>query len=319
MQNRDDDYVLNKKEEKIVKYIKRGGVIGIGFILSLLFFLFFCFYSFSENEQAVITTFGKPEAVTVTGGHVKWPFIQEVHIVTKETRGISIGYDLETNVTIDRESVMITSDYNFVSTDFNIEYYISDPIKFLYNSSDPIGILKNLAQSIIRDTIGSYTVDEVITDGKSAIQAEVKAALINRMNEEDIGVMVQNVSIQDAEPPTTSVNDAFKKVETAKQGKETAINNANKYASEKLPAAKAQADSIVKSAEAEKQSRINEGQGQTKRFSEMYNEYVKYPGITKQRMFYETMEEVLPKMQIIIDNGNGTNTIIPSDILKGGQ
>ena len=134
------------------------------------------------------------------------------------------------------------------------------------------------------------------------------------MEEEDLGIQLVNITIQDAEPPTTEVLDAFKAVETAKQGKETAVNNANKYRSEQMPAAEAQADQIIQQAEGEKASRINEATGQAERFNAMYEEYVQYPLITKQRMFYEAMEEILPDMKVIIQDESGnTLNLLPLD------
>ena len=107
--------------------------------------------------------------------------------------------------------------------------------------------------------------------------------------------------------------EAFKNVETAKQGKETAINNANKYRNEKLPDAQAEADRIIKEAEAYKEERINEAAGQVARFNAMYEEYVKNPTITRQRMFYEAMEEVLPDLELIIDSADGVQKVLPLD------
>ncbi len=115
-----------------------------------------------------------------------------------------------------------------------------------------------------------------------------------------------NITIQDAQPPTTEVIAAFKEVETAKQGKETALNNANKYRNEQIPEAKAEADKILQNAQAQKESRINEAEGQVARFNSMYEEYIKYPTITKQRMFFETMEDVMPEMKVIIQSGDGS-------------
>lgn len=211
---------------------------------------------------------------------------------------------------------MITSDFNFVNVDFFIEYKVIDPIKVTYNSEDPIGILKNLVQGCIRSVIGSYSVDDVITTGKNQIQATLKEEIIERLELYDLGIQLVNITIQDSEPPTTEVMEAFKAVETAKQGKETAINNANKYKNEKEPEAEAKIDKIMKEAEAEKSSRISEAQGQASRFNDMYQEYRKNPTITKQRMFYEAMEELLPELKVIIDNSNGnTQKIIPIDSL----
>ena len=165
----------------------------------------------------------------------------------------------------------------------------------------------------IISTIGIYNVDDVITTGKTTIQSEIKEKLTNRMIEEDIGLSVVNITIQDAFPPTTEVMNAFKNVENAKQGKETAINNANKDRNEKIPQAEAECDQIIKNAEAEKEARINEAQGQVSRFEQMYAEYSKYPLITKQRMFYETMEELLPGMKVYLVDESGTQKLLPLD------
>ena len=201
---------------------------------------------------------------------------------------------------------MITSDYNFIRVDFYAEYRISDPVKALYASQDPVVILDNIAQNCIRTTIGSYTVDAVLTTGKNEIQANIKQMIMDKLEAYDIGIQLVNITIQDAQPPTTEVITAFKAVETAKQGKETALNNANKYRNEQIPQAKAEADKILQDAQAEKESRINEAEGQVARFNSMYEEYIKYPTITKQRMFYETMEDVMPGMKIIIQGAEGS-------------
>lgn len=207
---------------------------------------------------------------------------------------------------------MITSDYNFVNVDFFVEYRFSDPAKAVFASKQPVAILKNISQSCIRTVIGSYPVDDVLTTGKNEIQAAIKEMIIARLAEHDIGIQLVNITIQDSEPPTTEVMEAFKAVETAKQGKETALNNANKYRNEQLPQAQAKADGIIKDAEAKKTERINEATAQVARFNAMYQEYIKNPAVTKQRMFFETMEDVLPGLKVVIESPNGdTQTIYP--------
>lgn len=285
-----------------------AGVVGLGSA-----------YQIREQEQVVLTTLGKAEAVTEPGLHFKIPFIQQIQKVNTTIQGFAIGYDEETNETITSEAVMITSDYNFIDVDFFIEYKVSDPVKAVYASSDPQKILKNLAQSSIRNVIGSYDVDSVLTTGKNEIQASIKEVLTDQLEKHDIGLTLVNVTIQDSEPPTAEIMEAFKNVETAKQGKETAINNANKYRNEKLPTAEAEADKIIKEAEAYKQERINEATGQVARFNAMYEEYIKNPTITKQRMFYEAMEEVLPDLELIIDSSNGVQKILPLDSFFGTE
>lgn len=293
------------------------------------------FYTLSENEMAVVTTFGRPTSVMTSGPKFKYPFIQKVYKMSKEIRGMAIGYDntYDTQdpsysenhpMPVTSESEMITKDFNFVNVDFYIEYQIVDPIKAYINSASSTDILKNLAQSYIRDTVGSYSVDEVITTGKTEIQGKVKALLSERLEQEDIGIGIYNVTIQDAEPPTEAVNNAFKAVEDAKQGMDTKLNEAKKYQSEQVPAANAKADKAARDAEAYRQQRISEAEGQVSRFNDMYEEYIKYPLITKKRMFYETMEEVLPDLKVIINGSDGTQTMLPLDSFvsnpeKGGE
>ena len=207
---------------------------------------------------------------------------------------------------------MITSDFNFIDVDFYVEYRYSDPIKAVYASKQPLDILKTISQSCIRTVIGSYNVDDVLTTGKSEIQSSIKEMILKRLEEHDIGVQLVNITIQDSEPPTARVMEAFKAVETAKQGKETALNNANKYRNEQLPSAQAKADGILKDAEAKKTERINEATAQVERFNAMYAEYIKNAAVTKERMFYETMEEVLPDLKVIIESPSGEmQTIYP--------
>ena len=283
-------------------------------VLVVLVLSFNCYYTIGEQEQAVVTTFGNPAAVSTPGLHFKIPFIQKVTKVDTTIKGIAIGYDINTNLSREDESLMITSDYNFVNVDFFLEYKVSDPIKALYASENPVMILKNIAQGCIRSVVGTTDVDSVITTGKSEIQANIRSMIMAQLDEWDIGIQLVNISIQDAEPPTEAVIEAFKAVETAKQGKETAINNANKYRNEKLPSAEAQVDKILKEAEAKKEARINEAKGQAARFNELYEEYIKYPLITKQRMYYEAMQELLPDLEVIIDNGDGSvQKILPLD------
>ncbi|HNW04431.1 MAG TPA: FtsH protease activity modulator HflK [Oscillospiraceae bacterium] len=288
--------------------------LGLVAALLALSIAFGSFYQLQEDEYAVISTFGKPSVVSTPGLKFKLPFIQQKTIVSKATKGFSIGYNLNTDETVEDESVMISVDFNFVDVDFYVEYRVTDPIKYLYGSREPVEILRMLCQSYIRDTIGLYEVDDVITTGKSEIQAAIKEKITNRLEKEDLGIALVNIAMQDAIPPTVEVQQAFKQVETAKQDAETAINNANKYANEVLPAAEADADEILQRAAAYKESRIAEAEGQASRFSELYAEYAKFPAITKQRLFYETVSGIFPEMKVVILGKDGSvDTMLPLD------
>lgn len=298
-------------ERRFKRTRKTAGMVAAVVIIAL--FGFDSFYNIQEQEQAVLTTFGVAKNVSEPGLHFKLPIIQKVRKVNTTIQGFSIGYDLENNESQEGDSLMITRDYNFVNVDFFIEYKVADPVKAVYASKEPELVLENISKSCIRSVIGSYDVDEVLTTGKNEIQSKIRDMIIGQLEKHDIGLQVMQVTIQDSEPPTEAVMEAFKAVETAKQGKETAINNANKYRNEKLPGAAAEIDKIKQDAEAEKTRRINEANAEVAKFNAMYEEYRKNPEVTKQRMFYEAMEDVLPRLKVIIDGTDKTNTLLPLD------
>ncbi|MBR1392164.1 MAG: FtsH protease activity modulator HflK [Lachnospiraceae bacterium] len=302
-----DDDSKGKGRTTIKKVVRISVTIAAAFFICIL--LLSSMYTVKETESVVITTFGKAALVDEKGLHFKIPFVQKATRVDTTVRGIEIGYGEEADgstYSVERESIMITSDYNFIDCDFYISYQVTDPIKYLYRSDNPDLILKNIAMSSIRSTISAYTVDTAITTGKAQIQSNVRTMIMQELEEEDIGITLVDASIQDVEPPTDLVIEAFTAVETAKQGKESAINQANAYRNEQIPAAEAEADRIIREAEASKTARINEAKGQVSRFNAEYNEYKNYPLITKQRMFLETMEEVLPELKVVIDQGDGS-------------
>lgn len=333
-QDKADNVVYEQSEREEIKRQKksggnfRAGASAAGKSIAVVIVSAFLivsalnsYFMLTEQEMAVVTTFGNPSVVEASGLHFKIPYVQKVTKVSKAITGMQIGYttdperaagaSTDSPITIENESLMITKDFNLTNVDFYIEYMVTDPIQAVRHRTVYESIIKNLAQSYIRDTVGMYNVDEVITTGKTQIQERIKEQLTQRLVDENIGYGIYNVSIQDSEMPRSDVADAFKAVEDAKQGMETAINEAKKYQSENIPKAKAEADKLVQEAEAYKQERINEANGQVARFEDTYAEYIKYPLITKKRMFYETMEEILPDLKVIIDNGSGTQTVLP--------
>ena len=279
------------------------------------------FYSVSEDQQAVVTTFGAVTRTDTAGVHFKLPLIQNVQKVDVTTHGASIGYAIENSNQEwgEKENPqMITADFNLIDVDFYIEYKVNDPVAYLYNSEDPEAILNNVAMTSIRGIISDYKVDDVMTTAKSEIQQKIRDSVSEKLETRNIGLQLVNVMIQDVEPPTNEVMSAFKSVETAKQGADTAVNNANRYRNEQIPGAEAEADKIIQAAEAAKASRIAEAEGQVSRFNKMYEEYQKYPLITKKRLFYETMEDVLPDLEVIVTDGN-TQSILPLGALYSGM
>ena len=319
----------NQGKRKPTDFKKLGrAVLIVAVIVMLLIGAGTCFYTVDDKQQAVVTTFGKVTDVTDAGVHFMLPFgIQQVHKVdvivyqkielgyTTELKG---GYQTET-----KESTMITGDYNIVNVDFFVEYKISDPVQYLYSSNNPELILRNLIQSQVRNVVGSSTVDAVLTDGKENIQMQVKNLVTEILEEYDIGLTLVDVKIQDSEPPTQDVIEAFKAVETAKQQAETVVNDAKAYKNAKLPDAQAQADKLIQNAEYLKQKRINEAVEQVAMFEAMYAEYIQNPEITRSRMYYEAISQILPDVKLYINTASGDSSdvqmLLPLETLVEGK
>ncbi len=318
-------------EKKTVNFKKLKKMLTVGAVV-LLFIVAgtTCFYTVDDKQQAVVTTFGKVTDVTDAGVHFKLPFgIQQaqkvdVNVYQKFELGYETSEDGDGYKVNPEESSMITGDYNIVNIDFFVEYKISDPVAYLYSSNDPEVILRNLIQSQVRNVVGSTTVDAVLTDGKENIQMQVKDLVTQILAEYNIGLTLVDVKIQDSEPPTTEVIEAFKAVETAKQQAETVVNDAKAYQNAQLPQAQAEADKLIQNAEYLKQNRINDAVQQVAMFNAMYKEYAQNPEITKSRMYYEAISQILPGVKLYINTaeaGAGVQMLLPleSMVKTGGS
>ena len=296
-------------------------------VLVVLIGICSCFYTVDDKQQAVVTTLGRVSDITAPGLHFKLPYgIQKVNKVDVNVyQKIELGYMTHEDGTVTThagESTMITGDYNIVNVDFFVEYKITDPVAYLYSSNNPELILRNLIQSQVRNVVGSTNVDSVLTDGKENIQIQVKELVTQILQEYEIGLTLVDVRIQDSEPPTTDVIEAFKSVETAKQQAEAVVNEAIAYQNAQLPNAQAQADQLISNAEYLKTKRINEAIEQVAMFSAMYEEYAQNPDITKSRMYYEAISAILPDVKLYINTAEDSSDVqmlLPLESLVEGE
>ncbi len=297
--------------------------------LALLVTVLTSFYTVDDKQQAVVTTFGKVTDIADAGVHFKLPFgIQKVQKVDVNVyQKIELGYRSDNSAdgyTVKPgESTMITGDYNIVNIDFFIEYRISDPVAYLYSANQPEEILRSLLQSQVRNVVGSTTVDDVLTTGKENIQMQVRELVAKILEEYQIGLTLVDVRIQDSEPPTLEVIEAFKAVETAKQQAEAVVNNAKAYQNAQLPKAQADADKLIQNAQYLKTKRVNEAIQQVAMFTAMFEEYAQNPDTTRARMYFEAISEILPGVKLYINTSSGENgdvqMLLPLESLMGGN
>ena len=288
--------------------------VPIVVVLALLFLFFGPVYTVGEQEQAVVTTFGAVTSVQGAGPHFRIPFVQNVRKVpTYITQKMYIGYgytDSGYMIVNEDESRIMTGDDNIVLMDYFLEWKISDPVAYLYNSDAPQAILKSIAQACARNYVGSSLVDDILTSGKEQAQTTIRENIRESLEQYGIGIQIIDVKIQDVEPPNDEVAAAFKAVEDAKQQRETTITQANTYSEQQIPAAQSEADKIEQEAEANYAARVALATGEAARFNAIYEEYAKYPEVTRTRMYLEMIEELLPNMQIYINTTEGGTTMM---------
>lgn len=283
------------------------------------------FYTVDQTEYAVLVTFGKPSDTIISPGlRFKLPYpIQAVKKVSRETFSLTLGYeDRSDGMTVkEQEAKMITGDENIILADLEVQWQIIDPIAFIYNSQDPVDILRNATSSALRGVIGSSLVDDALTDGRTRIMNDIRDTLVGMVDSYDIGIAIRNVNLQDVDLPTDEVSDAFKKVASAREERITKINQANRYKNEKINTAEGQKAALISKAEGVKVSRTEQARGDVAQFDAIYSEYVNNKDITRDRLMIETLERILPDVQIyIMQENEGSNTVkyLPLEAVKKG-
>ncbi|HHY72749.1 MAG TPA: FtsH protease activity modulator HflK [Bacillus bacterium] len=280
-------------------------------------------YTVDESEQAVILTFGKVDTGIIEPGlHFKMPWpIQDVQKLSKETFSLQFGYREENGEIVEElpeDTKMITGDENIVLADLVVQWKITDPGKFLYNAEDPRNILYNATSASLRGVIGSSKIDDVLTSGKAAIEANVREMLTKLVSDYDIGISILAVKLQDVELPNEDVRKAFTQVTDARETMNTKINEAKKYLNKRKQEAEGEKDATISQAEGDKAARIEKAKGDVAVFNALYNEYKKQPEITRKRLVLETLDQVLPNAEVYIMNDDGsTLKYLPIRPLEG--
>jgi modulator of FtsH protease HflK len=258
-------------------------------------------YIVGPGEQGVVRTFGKETGRTEPGPHYKIPFLQNVDVVNLEQiRRLEVGFR-ETQK-VHAEAQMLTGDENIVEALMIVQYRVSDPSKYLFKLRDPDETLRATAEVALRSMVGRTKIDEVITVGRERVQAETRTWLQKLMDDYQSGLTVTEVKLQAVDAPD-EVKEAFHDVVRAREEKEKLINQALGYKADQIPRARGEARKQEREAEAYKEQRVLRAAGDANKFVSMYNEYNKAERVTRQRMYLETMERVLARVEhkVIID------------------
>ena len=291
--------------------LKRMYIITAAVFLVIILALraFTSWYTVDESEQAVILTFGNAqEGTSEPGLHFKMPWpIQKVEKLSKETYSLTFGYkqDGEELEEFPEETKMITGDENIVLADLVVQWKITEPTKFLFNSENPEELLRDATSASLRSIIGSSKIDDALTSGKAEIEADVRDLLSNLIKKYDIGISVMAVKLQDVELPNDEVRKAFTNVTDARETMNTKINEARKYENKRLNEAEGEKNAVISNAQGDKAARVEQARGDVAVFDKLYEGYRTNPEITKERLIIETIEKVLPTAEVYIMNDDG--------------
>ena len=294
-----------------------GGVIAILALVVLAFVGIQSVYTVQPDERGVELRFGKPkDEVSMPGLHFHfWP-IETVEIVKVTEQQQNIG--ARATSTTAATGVMLTGDQNIVNVQFSVLYTVSDPKSYLFNVDTPAQTLQQVSESAMREVVGRRPAQDIFRDNRQAIAADVRTIIQATMDGYGAGISINAVAIEDAAPPR-EVADAFDEVQRAEQDEDRFVQEANQYANQKLGAARGQAAQIVEEATAYKGRVVNEANGEAQRFISIYDQYRTAPEVTRERMFIETMEQVLKNSnKIIIDEKQGVVPYLPlNEIMRG--
>ena len=299
------------------------------FSISLIAFIAFAvwagsgFYTIQQGEQGVVLRLGKYSSSKEAGLHWRARFIDEVEKVNVQNiNTVEVGYRANGRgsgkVKQEREALMLTEDENIIDIEFAVQYDIKDARNLLFNVSEPASIVvRSATESAVREIVGRNSMDFAITEGRAAIASETKQLVQEILDRFETGINIKAVEAQNAQPPS-QVKSAFDDAVKAREDQVRAKNRAEAYSNDILPRARGGAARVVQEAEGYKASVVSRAEGDAQRFNSILEEYAKAPGITRDRLYIEAMEQVLSnssKLMIDKDASSGSVMYLPLDQL----
>jgi modulator of FtsH protease HflK len=287
-----------------------AGGIGIFLIAALALWLFASFYRVETSEQSVELFFGEYYKTGNEGlNFAPWPVVtKNILPVTRENiEDIGVGRGVRAD-----EGLMLTGDENIVDIDFQVVWNINDAQKFLFNLAGPQETIIAVSESVMREIVARTNLTPILTTGKAVIAAELQELIQETLDSYEAGVTIVRVNFDKADPPR-EVADSFREVQAAEQTRDTLEKQADAYSNKVVAAARGKAAQLLEQAEGYRAQTVNEAEGEASRFVAVYEEYAKAPEVTRKRLYLETMERVLGRVdKVIIDeSASGGQGIVP--------
>lgn len=293
---------------------------GIGLLAGLLLLLWIGsgFYIVNEGQRGIVLRFGKYVESTQAG--LRWHLPYPVEVVepvnVSQVRTVEIGYRNNVRSKVLKESLMLTDDENIIDIQFAVQYILKNPEEFLFTNRDPENAVLQAAETAIREIIGKSKMDFVLYEGREQVAAKATELMQDILDRYKIGIAISKVTMQNAQPPE-QVQAAFDDAVKAGQDRERQKNEGQAYANDVIPKAKGNAARLLEEAEGYKQRVIASSEGEASRFRQVLVEYSKAPGVTRDRLYLDMMEQVLSNTsKVIVDQKNGSNLLyLPLDKL----
>jgi membrane protease subunit HflK len=317
---------LEKKVIEIRDYIKnkfnpQKGLLPVLVVVVLIVLgAYTSMYEVDTEETGVVLRFGKFSGFADPGLHFKLPLgIDRVYLVPtgrvlKEEFGFrTVTPDIRSTFTkrgLEEESLTLTGDLNVSDVEWIVQFQVADPFKFMFRINDPVGTIRDIAEAMVRKVIGNANVTEVLTTERALLANEIQGDLQSTLNEYDIGVRIVTVKFQDVTPPDP-VKAAYNEVNEAEQQRESLIFQAREQFNREVPRARGEAKKVLQEAEGYAVERVNKARGETNRFLALLTEYRKAPSVTRSRIYLETLEEVLPRLEEIYVMDDKTGGLLP--------
>ena len=313
------DEFIRKSQEQLRKALP-GGQNGIWLVLLLVLVIWLGsgIYRVEPNEQGVVLQFGRWTESAAPGLHWHLPYPIETAIVRPVTDEITTEIGSRSRAsrggrqTVEArdESLMLTGDENIVDIKFNIVWRISDLGNFLFNLREPDATVKSVGESVMRELVGKNRITPVITTARGQIEQDAETSIQSILDEYESGIDIVRVQINQSEAPA-EVKDAFLDVQRAEADQQRFKNEADAYRRRVLPEARGNAQRLIQQAEAYRAETVARAEGEAARFISVYNEYQAAKDVTRQRIYLETMEQILSGMDKIILDGQAGGGVVP--------
>ena len=328
--------IIRRGQDRLKRALPGGAganpaFFGLIALAILVLWIFQCVYTVQPDERAVELRFGKPkQELSEPGLHFHWWPVETVEKAKISEQLINIGGGSRDP---GNSGLMLSGDQNIVDVKFSVAYQVSDPTAYLFNVSDPDNMVRQVAESAMRESVGRRPAQDIFRDDRQGIAENVREIVGRRpaqdafrsnrqpietqvlnivqdtMNRYGAGITVTGVTIQNVAPPR-EVADAFEEVQRAGRDRDSTIEDANRYTNQKLGQARGDAAQLREEAAAYKNRVVQEAEGEAQRFISVYNEYAKAPDVTRKRLYLETMEEILKNSnKVIVEKGNGQGVV----------